>query len=85
MVLSGCAFPLRTVTVRSIGGFPGKLITCDMDLTWSLYKAGYRTTFCHKALTYTYDPETFKVYTKHRCGGARPGSSRISRLTAARS
>jgi biofilm PGA synthesis N-glycosyltransferase PgaC len=64
MVLSGCAYALKTETVRSIGGFPGKLITCDMDLTWSLYGAGYQTTFCHKALAYTYDPETFTVYTK---------------------
>lgn len=64
MVLSGCAYALRTETVRSIGGFPGKLITCDMDLTWSLYRAGYRTTFCHRALAYTYDPETFTIYTK---------------------
>ena len=60
----GCAYALRTETVRSIGGFPGELITCDMDLTWSLYEAGYTTTFCHQALAYTYDPETFKVYTK---------------------
>ncbi len=64
LVLSGCAYALRTVTVRSIGGFPGQLITCDMDLTWSLYQAGYTTTFCHQALAYTYDPETFTVYTK---------------------
>jgi biofilm PGA synthesis N-glycosyltransferase PgaC len=64
MVLSGCAYALRTETVRTIGGFPGKLITCDMDLTWSLYEAGHKTTFCHNALAYTYDPETFKVYTK---------------------
>jgi cellulose synthase/poly-beta-1,6-N-acetylglucosamine synthase-like glycosyltransferase len=64
MVLSGCAYALRTETVRAIGGFPGKLITCDMDLTWSLYRAGYTTTFCHRALAYTYDPETFSVYTK---------------------
>jgi cellulose synthase/poly-beta-1,6-N-acetylglucosamine synthase-like glycosyltransferase len=64
MVLSGCAYALRTETVRSIGGFPGELITCDMDLTWSLYEAGYTTTFCHQALAYTYDPETFAVYTK---------------------
>ena len=35
-----------------------------MDLTWSLYEAGYTTTFCHQALAYTYDPETFAVYTK---------------------
>jgi biofilm PGA synthesis N-glycosyltransferase PgaC len=64
MVLSGCAYALRTDTVRCIGGFPGELITCDMDLTWSLYRAGYKTTFCHKAVAYTYDPETFAVYTK---------------------
>jgi cellulose synthase/poly-beta-1,6-N-acetylglucosamine synthase-like glycosyltransferase len=64
MVLSGCAYALRTETVRSIGGFPGELITCDMDLTWCLYDAGYTTTFCHHALAYTYDPETFAVYTK---------------------
>ena len=64
MVLSGCAYALKTETVRSIGGFPGQLITCDMDLTWSLYGAGYKTSFCHGALAYTYDPETFSVYTK---------------------
>jgi biofilm PGA synthesis N-glycosyltransferase PgaC len=64
MVLSGCAYALRTDTVRCIGGFPGELITCDMDLTWSLYRAGYKTTFCHKAVAYTYDPETFAIYTK---------------------
>jgi biofilm PGA synthesis N-glycosyltransferase PgaC len=64
MVLSGCAYALRTDTVRCIGGFPGELITCDMDLTWSLYRAGYKATFCHKAIAYTYDPETFAVYTK---------------------
>jgi len=64
MVLSGCAYALKTETVRSIGGFPGELITCDMDLTWSLYDAGYTTTFCHQALAHTYDPETFAVYTK---------------------
>jgi poly-beta-1,6-N-acetyl-D-glucosamine synthase len=64
VVLSGCAYALRTETVRAIGGFPGQLITCDMDLTWSLYAAGYRTTFCHNACAYTYDPETFTVYTK---------------------
>lgn len=62
MVLSGCAYMLRTDTVRALGGFPGQLITCDMDLTWSLYEAGYRTSFCHRALAYTYDPETFTVY-----------------------
>lgn len=64
MVLSGCAYALRTDTLRCIGGFPGELITCDMDLTWSLYRAGYKATFCHTALAYTYDPETFTVYTK---------------------
>jgi cellulose synthase/poly-beta-1,6-N-acetylglucosamine synthase-like glycosyltransferase len=64
MVLSGCAYALRTETVRAIGGFPGELITCDMDLTWSLYGAGYKTSFCHQALAYTYDPETFRVYTE---------------------
>src|SRR4029079_3567018 len=70
MVLSGCAYALRTETVRSIGGFPGELITCDMDLTWNLYRAGYKTTFCHRALAYTYDPESFTVYTKQMLRGA---------------
>ncbi len=63
MVLSGCAYALRTEVVRE-RGFPGGLITCDMDLTWDLYQGGYRTYFCHKALAYTYDPETFRVYSR---------------------
>jgi cellulose synthase/poly-beta-1,6-N-acetylglucosamine synthase-like glycosyltransferase len=63
MVLSGCAYAVRADALRTLGGFPGGLITCDMDLTWALYGAGYRTSFCHRALAYTYDPETTRVYT----------------------
>lgn len=62
MVLSGCAYAVRTETVRDLGGFPGDLITCDMDLTWEMYRHGYRTSFCHRALAYTYDPETYTVF-----------------------
>lgn len=64
MVLSGCAYAVHTETVRALGGFPSEGVTCDMALTWEMYGAGYSTSFCDQALAYTYDPETFHVYTQ---------------------
>jgi biofilm PGA synthesis N-glycosyltransferase PgaC len=69
MVLSGCAYALRTETVRSIGGFPGQLITCDMDLTWSLYGAPIPMILRHLRCT------------QSRCVDGHPASSKISKPT----
>jgi biofilm PGA synthesis N-glycosyltransferase PgaC len=61
-VLTGASYVFRTDVIRSIGGFPGGLVSADMDATWALHKAGFRLSYTGSAMAYTYDPETFKVY-----------------------
>jgi len=61
-VLTGAAYVFKTEAIKSIGGFPGGLISADMDATWALHKARYKLGYAGDAVALTYDPETFKVY-----------------------
>ncbi|HEY6277328.1 MAG TPA: glycosyltransferase [Streptosporangiaceae bacterium] len=61
-VLTGACYVFKTEAIKSVGGFPGGLISADMDATWALHRARYKLGYAGKALAYTYDPETFKVY-----------------------
>lgn len=61
-VLTGASYLFRSDVVRAVGGFPGGLVSNDMDLTWALHTAGYKCGYTGSALAYTYDPETFTVY-----------------------
>lgn len=61
-VLTGASYAFRTDVVRELGGFPGGLISADMDITWKLHEGGYKTWYTANALTLTVDPETWKQY-----------------------
>ncbi len=61
-VLTGAAYVFKTEAIKSIGGFPGGLISADMDATWALHRARYKLGYTGDAVALTYDPETFKVY-----------------------
>lgn len=61
-VLTGASYAFRTDVVRALGGFPGGLISADMDITWKLHEGGYKTWYTANALTLTVDPETWKQY-----------------------
>jgi biofilm PGA synthesis N-glycosyltransferase PgaC len=61
-VLTGAAYVFKTEAIKSIGGFPGGLISADMDATWALHKARYKFGYAGDAVALTYDPETFSVY-----------------------
>lgn len=61
-VLTGAAYVFKTEAIKSIGGFPGGLISADMDATWALHRAGYKLGYAGDAVALTYDPETFSVY-----------------------
>jgi biofilm PGA synthesis N-glycosyltransferase PgaC len=61
-VLTGAAYVFKTEAIKSIGGFPGGLISADMDATWALHKARYKLGYAGDAVALTYDPETFSVY-----------------------
>jgi cellulose synthase/poly-beta-1,6-N-acetylglucosamine synthase-like glycosyltransferase len=61
-VLTGASYAFRTDVVRAVGGFPGGLISADMDITWKLHEGGYKTWYTSKALTLTVDPATWAEY-----------------------
>jgi len=61
-VLTGAAYVFKTEAIKSIGGFPGGLISADMDATWALHRARYKLGYAGDAVALTYDPETFNVY-----------------------
>ncbi|MGW0795942.1 glycosyltransferase [Streptomyces sp. NPDC002692] len=62
-VLTGASYAFRMDAVRAVGGFPGGLISADMDITWKLHEAGYKCWYTADALTLTIDPETWAEYT----------------------
>ena len=50
------------LAIKGIGGFPGGLISADMDATWALHRARRKLGYAGDAVALTYDPETFHVY-----------------------
>ncbi len=64
-VMSGCAYAFRTEALRAVGGVPTDIIVSnDMNLTWELYRAGYRLTYTPEAVSFTLEPEGWGVYRK---------------------
>jgi len=61
-VLTGAAYVFKTEAIKGIGGFPGGLISADMDATWALHRARRKLGYAGDAVALTYDPETFHVY-----------------------
>lgn len=62
IVLSGCFTAFRTDAIKRAGGFSPSTIAEDMDLTWRLVDAGYKTYFESTALCYPIDPPTGAVF-----------------------
>jgi cellulose synthase/poly-beta-1,6-N-acetylglucosamine synthase-like glycosyltransferase len=61
-VLTGAAYVFKTAAIKGVGGFPGGLISADMDATWALHRAKRKLGYAADAVALTYDPETFRVY-----------------------
>ena len=61
-VLSGCGAAVRKEALERIGGFPHAIISEDTEMTWKLYAAKFRVTYTPKAVCYSREPETWKVY-----------------------
>lgn len=61
-VLTGAAYVFKTAAIKGVGGFPGGLISADMDATWALHRAKRKLGYAGDAIALTYDPETFHVY-----------------------
>jgi cellulose synthase/poly-beta-1,6-N-acetylglucosamine synthase-like glycosyltransferase len=59
LISSGCFSAYRTDEVRACGGWSTRTVAEDVDLTWSLYRAGYGVRFVPQAICYPVEPHSF--------------------------
>src|SRR5205823_12722075 len=50
LIASGCFSAYRVAAVREAGGWSNRTMAEDMDLTWSLYRAGHKVRFVSSAV-----------------------------------
>lgn len=62
MVSSGCFSVFRSDLLKQFGGFKGRTMAEDMDLTWEFHLKGYRIYLAPDAYCFPIDPPTFKIY-----------------------
>jgi biofilm PGA synthesis N-glycosyltransferase PgaC len=56
LISSGCFSVYRTEALREIGGWPGRTMAEDMDLTWSFYEVGWKVRFVPESVCYPIEP-----------------------------
>ncbi|MGI8648849.1 MAG: glycosyltransferase family 2 protein [Rubrobacter sp.] len=64
IISSGCFSAYRTEFLRGCGGWSGRTMAEDMDLTWTFYQAGYGVRFVPEALCYPLEPQDFEFMRK---------------------
>ena len=60
LISSGCFSMYRTDRLRELGGWSDRTLAEDMDLTWSIYQAGLKVRFIHKAVCYPLEPHNYR-------------------------
>ncbi|WP_219975963.1 glycosyltransferase family 2 protein [Rubrobacter xylanophilus] len=64
LISSGCFSAYRTTVLRELGGWSNRTMAEDMDLTWSLYRSGWRVRFVPEALCYPLEPHNLDFMRK---------------------
>lgn len=64
LISSGCLSMYRTDALRAAGGWGVRTLAEDMDLTWTLYRRGWRVRFIAEAVCYPIEPRTYKLMFK---------------------
>jgi biofilm PGA synthesis N-glycosyltransferase PgaC len=64
MISSGCFSAYRTDALRQVGGWHDRTLAEDVDLTWTLYDAGWTVRFVPGATCYPVEPQTFHYLRK---------------------
>lgn len=59
LISSGCFSMYRTEALRAVGGWRTRTLAEDMDLTWTLYQAGYAVRFIPGACCYPLEPHDY--------------------------
>jgi biofilm PGA synthesis N-glycosyltransferase PgaC len=64
LISSGCCSVYRTDALRRVGGWNDRTLAEDVDLTWSLYQAGWKVRFVPEAMCYPVEPHDAKFMAK---------------------
>ncbi|WP_410512791.1 glycosyltransferase family 2 protein [Paenibacillus sp. BR2-3] len=64
--IPGTNFIMRRSIVENIGGWDIRAIAEDTEISFRIYKLGYRIKFQPKAVTWEQEPQTLKVWFKQR-------------------
>lgn len=64
LISSGCFSAYRTEELRRIGGWSTRTMAEDMDLTWTIYKAGGKVRFVPEAVSYPIEPSDLGFLSK---------------------
>jgi len=69
--IPGTNFIMRRSIVESIGGWDVKAVAEDTEISFRIYRLGYRIKFQPKAVTWEQEPQTVKVWFKQRTRWAK--------------
>ena len=64
MISSGCFSAYRTKVLRQVGGWETRTMAEDMDLTWTLFRAGWKVRFVPDAVCYPIEPQDLNLMRK---------------------
>lgn len=64
MISSGCFSAYRTAVLRQVGGWSTRTMAEDMDLTWTLFQAGWKVRFLPEAVCYPIEPHDLSLMRK---------------------
>jgi GT2 family glycosyltransferase len=77
LIASGCFSAYRAERVREAGGWSNRTMAEDMDLTWSLYRAGHKVRFVSDAVCYPIEPHD-STFSRNNCAAGRTALSKMS-------
>lgn len=69
--IPGTNFILRRSIIEEIGGWDSKAIAEDTEISFRIYKLGYKIKLVPQSITWEQEPETVKVWIKQRTGWAK--------------
>ncbi|MGX9755257.1 glycosyltransferase [Clostridioides difficile] len=69
--IPGTNFILRKSIIEEIGGWDSKAIAEDTEISFRIYKLGYKIKLVPQSITWEQEPETIKVWIKQRTRWAK--------------
>ncbi|ENZ00476.1 hypothetical protein HMPREF1092_02643 [Clostridium thermobutyricum] len=69
--IPGTNFVIRRSIIESMGGWDTKAVTEDTEISFRMYRMGYKIKFMPKAITWEQEPQTLNVWIRQRTRWAK--------------